>query len=55
MKGDILVRVDEVNATGATMGTVVDALRGKPGDKKMLVIERNGKEILVEARVERVL
>jgi hypothetical protein len=37
------------------MGTAVDALRGEPGESRTLVIERDGVQIEVEARVERFL
>jgi hypothetical protein len=53
--GDILLQVGDVPATGATMGTVVDALRGKPGDVRILKLERKGKPFTVETRVERVI
>ena len=53
--GDKLLRVGNLNATGATMGTVVDALRGNPGDICILLLERNGKPFKIEAKVERFL
>ncbi|MEW6745779.1 MAG: hypothetical protein AB1486_23775 [Planctomycetota bacterium] len=53
--GDKLLQVGDLVTTGATMGTVVDSLRGKPGDVRTLVLERNGKRFTVEARVERFL
>jgi hypothetical protein len=53
--GDVLLQVDNLKTTGATMGTVVDALRGRPGDIRVLVLERNGKQFRIEARVVRVL
>ncbi len=53
--GDLLLQVDNLKITGATMGTVVDALRGRPGDIRVLVLERNGKKFKIEARVVRVL
>ncbi len=53
--GDVLLQVDNLRTTGATMGTVVDALRGRPGDIRVLVLERNGKKFKIEARVVRVL
>jgi hypothetical protein len=53
--GDILLEVDGRTVTGATMGTVVDALRGKPGDARTLVLERQGKPTTVEAKVRRLL
>jgi len=53
--GDKLLRVGNLNATGATMGTVVDALRGNPGDVRILLLERNGKTFKIEAKVARFL
>ncbi len=53
--GDILLQVGELTTTGATMGAVVDALRGKPGDTRVLKLERAGKQFTVEVRVERVI
>jgi C-terminal processing protease CtpA/Prc len=53
--GDTLLQVDELKVMGATMGSVVDALRGKPGDLRTLVLERGGKRMRVQARVDRFL
>jgi len=53
--GDKLLEVDGLKATDATMGTVIDALRGAPGDTRSLLLERNGKRFEVVARVERFL
>jgi hypothetical protein len=53
--GDKLLQVDSLQTKGATMGAVVDALRGKPGEMRRLVIERAGKSFVVEARVERMI
>lgn len=53
--GDELLRVDDIIVRGATMGTVVDALRGTPGDIHVLELQRNGERFTVEARVERIL
>jgi len=53
--GDVLLQVDNLKTTGATMGTVVDALRGRPGDVRVLILERNGKKFRIEARVVRLL
>ena len=36
-------------------GTVVDALRGKPGEKHTLTLERKGSQFNVEATVEHIL
>lgn len=53
--GDMLLNVDDLEATGATMGSVVDALRGTPGDIRILVLERDGERFRVEANVVRFL
>lgn len=53
--GDLLIQIDEIKAKDETMGKIVDALRGKPGDHHKLVIERDGKQIDVDATVERFL
>ena len=53
--GDTLLQVDHLKTTGATMGTVVDALRGRPGDVRVLVLDRNGKQFEVKAIVQRLL
>jgi hypothetical protein len=53
--GDKLLQVGDLKTTGATMGTVVDALRGKPGDIRTLVLERDGRQFMAEANVMRFL
>ena len=53
--GDKLLQVGHLKASGATMGTVVDALRGNPGDVRTLVLERNGKQFTIDATVVRIL
>ena len=52
---DIIVSIDGFQTKGATMGTAVDKLRGKPGDIRKIVINRNGQEVIVNARVEHFL
>ena len=52
VSGDILFSIGNLKTRGATMGTVVDALRGKPGEIRILGIERNGKRFRTEAKVE---
>jgi len=52
---DIIVSVNGSSVKGKTMGTVVDMLRGTPGEKRNLVIERNGQQFNIEAKVERFL
>ena len=51
--GDRLVRVGSLEATGARMGEVEDALRGSPGDMRTLVLDREGRSVTVEGRVTR--
>lgn len=53
--GDVLLQVENLKTTGVTMGTAVDALRGRPGDILVLALERNGQRFRIEARVVRVL
>jgi len=49
--GDSLLQIGELKVTGLTMGAVADALRGNPGDVRILLLERNGKIIEIEAKV----
>jgi hypothetical protein len=53
--GDKLVKIDGIIVNGANFSRVVDALRGKPGQKRALVLERDGKQIDVVASVTRIL
>jgi C-terminal processing protease CtpA/Prc len=53
--GDILVKVDDLPVKNATMGTVIDALRGKPGDTHRLILQREGKQIEAIGTVKRFL
>jgi predicted aspartyl protease len=53
--GDRLLRVDTLKVTGATRDAVLRALQGKPGEKRQLLLERDGKEIEVEAVVHHLL
>jgi hypothetical protein len=55
LPGDKLLQVGDLVLTSATMGAVVDALRGKPGELRVLVLEREGQRITVEAKVARIL
>ncbi len=54
-KGDTVFMIDDMKVKGKTMGTVVDALRGKPGDTHTLQLERNKKKIEVKCEVKRLL
>jgi predicted aspartyl protease len=51
--GDTLLRVGSLDTSGAPMGAVEDALRGKPGEARTLVVERDGRRISVNAAVVR--
>jgi C-terminal processing protease CtpA/Prc len=53
--GDKLLQIGDLATTGATMGVVVDALRGKPGEIRILILERAGDKFGIEARVMRFL
>jgi len=53
--GDILTSIGEMNVKGKTMGTVVNALRGIPGDIRILQLEREGKQLRVETKVTNML
>jgi hypothetical protein len=50
---DRLIRIDRLDTAGATMGEVVAALRGAPGERRTLLIDRGGERISVEATVTR--
>jgi hypothetical protein len=51
--GDQLLEIDGFKVFGATMGTVVDALRGTPGDMHHLLLDRNGARLTAEVLVRR--
>ncbi|MHB8754700.1 MAG: hypothetical protein ACYC92_07050 [Candidatus Acidiferrales bacterium] len=53
MANDELISVDGVAVTGATMGKVLTALHGSPGEIRKLVLKRRGKEFTVEEKVTR--
>ena len=53
--GDVLLQVGKTRLSGATMGTAIDALRGTPGDERVLTLERQGRTVTVSARVRRLL
>jgi hypothetical protein len=50
---DRLVEVDGIDLAGATMGEAVAALRGRPGDRRRLVLDRAGSRVEVDAEVLR--
>jgi hypothetical protein len=49
--GDKLVQVDELKTHGATIGQVLEALHGKPGDTRVLILNRSGQSAQVTAAV----
>ena len=49
--GDKLLRVDALDVVNAPMGKVIDALRGKPEEIRVLLLERDGKRITIRAVV----
>jgi predicted aspartyl protease len=53
--GDRLIKVDQLDVKGAPLVNVIDALRGKPGQAHALTIEREQKQMIVNAPVVRVL
>jgi hypothetical protein len=49
--GDRLLRVGELDVNGGTMGEVVNALRGEPGERRRILLERDGEELAVDVPV----
>ena len=49
--GDRLIQVDDVVLSSGTRGAIFAALHGKPGEVRMLVVERNGQQLTVPAKV----
>lgn len=49
--GDRLVQVDALTLKGATWGAIFQAMHGKPGSKRILVLERNGNPVTVTAKI----
>lgn len=54
-RGDKLLKVDGLDATDADLQTIVNALRGKPGDSRTLVLDRKGQTLTVNAKVMRLI
>jgi len=53
--GDHLVAVDGTSVQGSTIGQVWSMLGGAPGQERMLVVERGGKQLSVSAKVQHFL
>ena len=53
--GDRIVQVDGLKVTGAARATLIPALGGKPGDRRKVAVERNGKQSETECVVRHLL
>ena len=53
--GDLLIQINNFQAKNKTMGKVIDALRGKPGEIRNLTLERNGSIIKLATEVQSIL
>jgi C-terminal processing protease CtpA/Prc len=53
--GDLLVAIDKVPAKESTMGQIWSLLGGDPGETRVLMLERDGKQFTVNATVRRFL
>jgi len=49
--GDKLIQVDGVLLSGATRGAIFTALHGEPGSIRTLVLERDGRQLTLPAKV----
>jgi C-terminal processing protease CtpA/Prc len=53
--GDKLIRIDRLETTDATWGQIYDALHGKPGETRVLILSRGATHFTVASRVTRLL
>ena len=53
LPGDKLIRIGDLETKNATWGAVYEAMRGKPGEVRRLLLERRGQRISVDAPVTR--
>jgi predicted aspartyl protease len=53
--GDKLIKVDKFDVKGAPLAKVIDSLRGRVGQKRRLVFEREGKQFIVRMPVLHIL
>ena len=51
LPGDKLIRVGDLEVEEATWGAIYSAMHGKPGESRMLTLERNGTRVTVAAKV----
>ena len=49
--GDKLIQVDNILLSSATRGAIFAALHGEPGSIRMLVLERDGQQLTLSAKV----
>jgi hypothetical protein len=49
--GDKLLQVDKLKISGATRGSILSAMHGKPSEVRTLILERDGKTFTIEARI----
>jgi hypothetical protein len=49
--GDKLIQVNDLQVSSATRGAIFAALHGEPGSVRSLVLERNGQQLTVPAKV----
>ena len=49
--GDKLLRIGDLDLKTATWGAIYDALHGKPGETRVLTVERDAKEFTVTSKV----
>jgi hypothetical protein len=49
--GDKLIQVDNILLSSATRGAIFAALHGEPGSVRMLVVERDGQQLTLPAKV----
>ncbi len=49
--GDRLIKIGDLEATGASFGEIYSAMHGKPGETRVLVLERDGAQVTVAAKV----
>jgi hypothetical protein len=51
LPGDKLIQIEALEASGAPRGSVFSALHGQPGQIRSLLLERNGRQFRVQAKV----
>jgi C-terminal processing protease CtpA/Prc len=49
--GDNVIQIDGTKTKGATPGAIFAALHGRPGESRILTIERKGTEITTQVKV----